>query len=273
MMTPKIIYYYQTFTGLQNILKQDTPKITHIHVSSFHFGINKDKSNYIHLNNNPPNSPMFNSLWKELKQAHEKGIKIIIMIGGAGGGFETLFSNFEIYYKLLQEVIREYYFIAGIDLDVEESIGFVNITTLIQRIYTDYGSQFIISMAPLAASLIHDNEGMGGFSYKKLYKSPQGKMIHYFNGQFYGCFDALTYNSIISNGYPASKIVIGMLSQDFSYTTFGNALQELRKIKYKYNSFGGIFVWEYFNCPPGSPEHPEDWCEIIYKIIIKNKKD
>ena len=53
-MTKRIIYYYQTFNGLKSILTHDT-KVTHIHLSSIHFGIDE--------NNNPyfdSELPMFN---------------------------------------------------------------------------------------------------------------------------------------------------------------------------------------------------------------------
>ena len=46
-MTNRIIYYYQTFTGLKPILNKDI--VTHIHLSSIHFGTNSDNSPYIHL--------------------------------------------------------------------------------------------------------------------------------------------------------------------------------------------------------------------------------
>ena len=65
----KIIYYYQTFTGLSPILNSKTITTTHIYVSSIHFGLNKDKTPYIHLNNYPPDNSKFDPLWKECKLA------------------------------------------------------------------------------------------------------------------------------------------------------------------------------------------------------------
>jgi hypothetical protein len=41
----RIIYYYQTFTDLSPILKPDTP-VTHIHLSSIHFGLDNNKPIY-----------------------------------------------------------------------------------------------------------------------------------------------------------------------------------------------------------------------------------
>ena len=97
MSIPKIIYYYQTFNSLQPILYQATP-VTHIHLSSIHFGNNLDNSPYIHLNDYPPNNKIFDSVWKELSQAEKYNITTILMVGGAGGAFTNLFSNFDIYY-------------------------------------------------------------------------------------------------------------------------------------------------------------------------------
>ena len=262
----RVIYYYQTFVPLKNIIKYSN-KITHIHLSSIHFGLNSDKSCYIHLNDNPPDSKVFNQVWNDLEILSKNGVKIILMIGGAGGAFNVLFSNFEVYYKLLFDTLKKYSFIKGIDLDVEESINVENIKFLINRIDKDFGKDFIISMAPIAYALQYDNPGMGGFIYKKLYNFPEGQRINYFNAQCYGCFDFKTYQSIINNGYPEEKIVMGMISSDFDKTNFRNALNNIVQIKQKYSDFGGVFVWELFDCPPGSPTNPEYWAIYINNAI------
>ena len=44
-MSNKIVYYYQTFTGLDNLLKNNCKTVTHINVSSIHFGKNEDNTN------------------------------------------------------------------------------------------------------------------------------------------------------------------------------------------------------------------------------------
>ena len=133
---PKIIYYYQTFTGLKNILHPN-PTVTHIHLSSIHFG-HSDNNYYIHLNDNNPDNKIFDELWKELTLAHSYGIKIVLMIGGAGGAYIDLFNNFDIYYKLLCDMLNKYSIINGIDFDVEESIGLTNIELLINKMKNDY---------------------------------------------------------------------------------------------------------------------------------------
>ena len=251
-MNKKIIYYYQTFSGLDKILYPNNP-VTHIHLSAIHFGNNSDESPYIHLNDFPPTNKKFDSVWNDLQKAETFNIKTIIMIGGAGGAFNTLFSNFNAYYSLLKELILQKKVIKGIDLDVEEFIELDDLKKLILQLKKDFGEKFIISMAPVQMSLQEDTPGMGGFIYKDLYNSPEGKLIDYFNGQFYVDYSENAYSQVIKNGYPPEKIVMGMISgEDYE--------KQLMKICNDYKDFGGVFIWEYYNAPV-------DWDININKII------
>ena len=263
----RIIYYYQTFNGLQDIL--DKQVVTHIHLSSIHFGNNKDGSPYIHLNDEDPHNKIFDTVWKECYEASASGINIILMVGGAGGAFSYLFDQFDTYYPLLKQCIESQPCIRGIDLDIEESVKLKDVQTLIRTLKTDFGKDFIIAMAPLGDSLMTDDEGMGGFVYKQLYTSPEGKMINYFNGQFYGSFSFDSYDKAIQNGYPEEKVVMGMESTEFNKDTFMNALDEVSKIKQKYPTFGGVFNWEYFSSPP-DPNVPSEWAMEMYTVIHAN---
>ena len=259
----RIIYYYQTFCGLQNILKYENPVVTHIIVSSIHFGINADVTPYIHLNNYSPFDNKFNKLWEELRQAHTKGIKIMLMMGGAGGAYKTLLSNFDIYYTMLKNIINKYDFICGIDLDIEENVKLDNVKIFKNKLDKDFGKDFIITMAPVSSSLSNDHSGMGGFIYKKLFQSNEGMRINWFNGQFYGSYTFDIFNNIINNGYPANKVVMGMLSGNYDKKNFKNALMEIKKISDKYNNFGGVFDWEYCDSPPNTNNHYE-WANLMY---------
>ena len=112
-------------------------------------------------------------------------------------------------------------------------------------------------MAPIQSALQNDNPGLGGFSYKELYGSEVGKDISYFNGQFYQDFSAEAYDSVVDNGYPEEKVVMGMLMGQ----NFRNSVEEVKKIYEEYgNSFGGVFIWEYYAAP-------SNWSQIFYKIF------
>jgi hypothetical protein len=255
VIKPKILFYYQTFTGLQPILCGSTP-VTHIHLSSIHFGVETDGRPYIHLNNESPYSDKFDNVWKELEQASALGIKIKIMVGGPGGGYETLFSNFPVYYALLADLLRNKPVLSGVDLDIEEYCAFDDVKMFIRTLKKDFGNKISISMAPVQSSLEEDFPGMGGFIYKDILQSPEGKLIDYFNVQFYSDFSASAFDKIVTNGYLPEMIVMGALAGEKNDSEIAKCVK-----KYK-ERFGGVFVWEYCFAKPS----PSIWATDIQKI-------
>lgn len=262
----RIIMYYQTFKGLNKLLEKDPIPITHLHVSSIHFGLN-DYKPYIHLNDNTPDDKIFDNMWLQTEKLANRGVKIVLMIGGAGGAFTELFTNFNVYYSLLKKTIKDRPWISGIDLDVEEEVELDNIYKLITTLDKDFGKDFIISMAPVAEYLEQDIPGFGGFIYKELYNSPWGKRINYFNCQSYNEYSVDLYQMIIANNYDPSKIVYGMLGEKNKFD-FLFILETIRKLKKNYKNFGGVFVWEYFDAPPNEND-PSIWAVEIYNLFNK----
>ena len=260
----KTIYYYQSFIGLEKIFTH-IQDIDVIIISSIHFGKDLNKNPYIHLNDNNPNNVIFNNLWQDTEKASVQGCKIMLMMGGAGGAYQELFSNYKEYYSLLVKLINEKPWITGIDLDIEEGVKLSDIQMLINNLRDDFGTNFTITMAPISSTLISDGGSMAGFNYKELYNSKEGKYIHWFNTQCYDSFSMNTYDSIIKNGYPPEKIVMGMESGQFDQSTFKNALQEVNQIKKKYPKFAGVFDWEYINAPPNKDD-PSEWALLMKKI-------
>lgn len=259
---PKAIFYYQTFftendefISVKPVLYNNSP-ITHIHLSAIHFGFNDDLTPYIHLNNRPPTDSYFDKVWDDLKLAKQKGVKIIAMIGGAGGGYGTLFKQFDVFYDILKQFLKDTTIIDGIDLDIEEPCGIENIKKLIQNIINDFGKNYIISTAPIASSLLYNNPGMGGFCYKDLINSNEGKYIDYINCQAYSNFSKDTLDNIVKNGYRQEQIVMGLIAGE-PYK------DELEKMFSSYKKqFGGVFVWEYYNTPPS----PLEWTKYIQSV-------
>lgn len=252
-MSPKIIYYYQTFVGLNDILYKECP-VTHIHLSSIHFGKNDNGEPYIHLNNNEPTDKLFDDVWKDLEEASNMGIKIVLMIGGAGGAYSELFNNFSVYYPLLCDLLNKKNIISGVDLDIEEGVELENVKMLINNIKTDYNN-YTISMAPVQYALQNNEPGMGGFIYKDLLESSVGKHIDYFNGQFYSSYTCDSYMECINNGYSRDMIVMGMCGSDY----IEDDCEELKKIISSGN-IGGVFIWEY-------NLRSEKWEQTISNII------
>lgn len=214
-----------------------------IYLSSFHFGT-EDGKPYIHLNDHSPYEQP--DVWNEMKSVHASGARILITLGGAGGAYSQLFASFDEYYALLGNVIRAFPFISGIDLDVEESTTLVQIRQLIACLDRDYDREFIVTMAPIASAMVSDLPGLGGFVYKELYKTEEGKRINWFNVQAYGSFDKRTFDSIVENGYPPSIVVLGMLGDEYDDHAFvQKACEELFCITSSHPDALGAALWEY----------------------------
>ena len=260
----KTIYYYQTFVGLDKALTH-IEDIDVINVSSIHFGKDKNGTESIYLNDNKPYDNLFNDLWLQTEKASVQGCTILLMVGGAGFAYKELFSDFTTYYPLLRKLLHDKSWIRGIDLDIEERVTIKDVKMLINQLVLDFGEEFIITMAPVSATLQNDGSSMAGFSYKDLYLSTEGKHIRWFNTQCYYSFSAETYESIIGNGYPPEKVVMGMESGQFTEETFNNALSEVKKIKEKHPTFAGVYDWEYLNAPPDKND-PSQWATFMKQI-------
>ena len=260
----KKTYYYQTFIGLDKLLSH-VEDVDSIIISSIHFDKNKQGKQNIYLNDNLPSDPKFDTMWMETKEIYDQGKLILLMVGGAGGAYSELFSDFDTYYSLLRDLLNKQTHIGGIDLDIEEEVSMENVKMLIRRLNDDFGKDFIITMAPIAKSMITDDSGMGLFKYKDLVKSEEGKRINWFHVQSYVSFSKETFDEIIKNKWEPGQIVMGMMSGQFTKDTFKDALQEVKLCLETYPRMGGVFVWEYFDSPPDEND-PSQWCRLMAEI-------
>ena len=247
----KIIYYYQTFTGLSKL--KNKFYTTNLVISSIHFGDGK-----VYLNDNEPDDPKFKELWSETEGLVEH-IHMSCMVGGAGGAFKELFSNFELYYDKFRYFLTSKPWIQGVNIDIEETVNLDDIKKFINRLRDDFGINFTISMAPVSSSLEEDNSGMGGFVYKELFNSKEGKEINWFNCQCYESFSLETYKKIIDNGYPENKVVMGMMSGQFNDDSFVKIVHD---IKDAYPNMAGFYDWEYHDAPPNKSD-PSEWAKLV----------
>jgi hypothetical protein len=238
--TMRLVFYYQTFQPNLDVGKA----CTHVHLAAIHFGFNADGSPYIHLNDQSPFSPDFDSVWAQMKALQARGVKIILMIGGAGGGYADLFGNIEDFYPLLLQCL-ETNPIDGVDLDIEEAVNLTDVVNLTCRLHSDC-PDLLFTMAPLPNSLISDAPGLGGFSYRTLVNAlaQQSITISYFNVQCYDSYTVDVYDSIVQNGYDPSTVVMGQLGAMSGTVPVAHALRA------KYPTFGGVFTWEYYDTQP-----------------------
>ncbi len=256
MTTPRIIYYYQTLTTLEPIIS--VSGVTHINLAAIHFGYDDTNQPYIHLNNYSPYDSKFNTVWNELSLACQNKIEVRLMVGGAGSAFQKLFSNFEVFYPMLVELLlNKSDIISGVDLDVEEMVELSDIEMLISRLKKDMGENFKITLAPIQEALQTNNPGLGGFVYQDLLRSSVGKEIEFFNGQFYSDYSLESYDQVVKNGFNPNQVVMGMIAGGDMSSNF----EELGKVYQKYrNKLGGVFIWEYALAPA-------NWLEECLKVF------
>lgn len=249
----RIIYYYQTFCGLKAL-----EGVTHLHLASIHFGY-QDKQPYIHLNDTNPFDPSLDHVWDDCREAAEDGISVRLMIGGAGGAFAALFSNYAVFYPLLHRLLSQRKWLDGVDLDIEEVVAMDAVIKLVNDLDRDF-PRLKLTFAPLASSLATNEAGMGGFSYKDLVAN-LSKPIDYFNVQAYASTSDLLplVKKMVRNGYDPSLLVLGSLAP-LSEDDEALFVKQIHRLSKKYDSFGGAYIWEYFNAPA-------DWAEKIDSLV------
>ncbi|KAL9081694.1 MAG: hypothetical protein Q9159_007113, partial [Coniocarpon cinnabarinum] len=181
---PRLILYAQThfhknqYISLLPLIANRVP-ITHLIVGALHLNDgptttpatttttdptpNAETAPYITLNNDPATSPLLAPLHKDLSILRSAGVEIHGMLGGAAPGTFTRLDEqpgdaaterirFMSYYTPLAETIRLFHF-EGLDLDVEEDMSLWGIVRLILQLKSDFGSEFTITLAPVAPAL------------------------------------------------------------------------------------------------------------------------
>ena len=280
----RVIYYYQTqyyqekYVSLAKIWKQIDPKTqkpitTDVMVAAFHLGYDSNNQPYIHLNDNVPGDPIFKVMWQQVATLQKHGVTVRAMLGGAAqGSYLNLFNHWDVFYPILKQTLRHYK-LDGIDLDIEEQVAMSNAQKLIDRLNKDFGGTFIVTMSPVAADL-SGYVGVSGFSYKVLYGTSEGKRINWFNGQFYcgwgSLANTLNYDAVIKNGFPAQKVVGGMIGNPANCSGFvpiNTVAHTVKQLVAKYPKFGGVADWEYFNTLPGGLQNPVKWGAIMAKAM------
>ncbi|KAI0127946.1 endo-N-acetyl-beta-D-glucosaminidase precursor [Xylariales sp. AK1849] len=194
------------------------------------------------------------------------------MVGGAAqGSFERLDGNdtqFEKYYAPLHDTIGQYN-LQGLDLDVEEDFSLAGVIRLIDRLKADFGDGFLITLAPVASALQTGGSNLSGFSYFDL-EEQRGDAIGFYNGQFYSGFGSPSstsdYEDIVDSGFPAEKVVMGMLTNSdngYGFVALETEANTLKELTAEYPNFGGVAGWEYFNSLPGGLDAPYEWASYM----------
>ena len=264
---PRIVCYHQThyhhgtFVSILPLIKTEA---THVVIAAIH--INSRES--ITLNDDPYQSPKNVPLWSEVHTLQQEGFKVLGMLGGAAQGtFIKLDGNiesFEAYYSLLYQMVS-WTGLDGLDIDVEEAMSIAGIIRLIHRLKLDFGQDFLITLPPIATAMVNQ-QNLSGFDYEVLEKAFAANVAWY-NVQFYNGWGSMKttkdYERIIARGWPASKVVVGLVTNPENGTGWvpDKLLRgTLTALRMKYPDFGGVMGWEYFNSMTEEDGHGNPWC-------------
>lgn len=278
---PRVILYHQTHHKPDSDepvslipLLTNAGAVTHIIIAAFHLN---DEPGDITLNDHPPSHSRNDVLWAEVAWLRASGVKVLAMLGGAAKGtFARLDTGdaavFEAFYNPLRDILHENIF-DGVDLDVEEPMSLPGIIRLIDRFRMDFGKDFLITLAPTATALLPGQPHLSGFSYHSLVQQ-RGHEVAWLNAQFYnGWGDASTtfwYDAIMTTGWPADKVVLGILTNarlGSGFVPWGKLEGVLRTLRGRYPSFGGVMGWEYFCAEPGGEDAPWEWADKAGRCI------
>jgi chitinase len=258
-----VVAYYQTqYNNGSYVSPSPLAGIaTDIEVAAFH--LNSDGT--VHLNDLPPSDSSFNQMWTDLSALQSSGVRVEAMLGGAAqGSYANLHNDFNTYYNLLKTTLQTYHF-NGVDLDIEETFSLADTEHLISQLRTDFGSSFVITLAPVATDLSGGSAFSGGFSYKQL-ESDLGSQISWYNAQFYCGWGSLAntsnYDSVIGNGFAASRVVAGTVTNSANcsgYVDPGTLANTIRSLVGEHSDFAGVAGWEYYDSVGVNGGGPESW--------------
>jgi hypothetical protein len=261
----RVVVYYQTqyVNGVYvspKAMTDNTTGVTNVLVGAIHLD-----PDVVHLNDDPPEAAKFTQMWADLHAMQAKGVKVSAFVGGAAqGSFQRLDTEFDKYYPRLKNLVTTYG-LDGLDLDVEENMSQAGINRLIDQLTTDFGTGFVITLAPVATAL-SGGGNLSGFNYETLERD-RGAKIDWYNAQFYcgwGSMASTTgYDNIINRGlFTPNKVVTGVVTNSANcggYVELPTLKNTLGQLVAKYPTFGGVDGWEYFNSDPGGTAAPWQW--------------
>ena len=250
--------------------------MTHIFLAAFHV---MDNGYGLQLNDDHPGDPKYDTMWSEAKKLQAAGVRVMGMIGGAGGnsyGSTTLDaadnSTFEAAYAQLHGLVSQYS-LQGLDLDVERPMSQAGITRLIARLKADFGTGFEVTLAPVATAL-DGGHNLSGFDYREL-EASSGASIAFYNAQFYNGFGSMAttgdFTAAVGAGFTPGRVCAASLTNatdgDAGYVDDDTLAKTVAALVARYGSVCGISGWEYFNSVPGGSQDPWEWAQRMTSIL------
>ncbi|KAJ9112286.1 hypothetical protein QFC19_000705 [Naganishia cerealis] len=284
----KLIVYHQTYHHdgkLQSILpliEDVQPIITHVVFAALHINVTlqdeeggaahdsdepslsparKKRCLHLTLNDHSPDDRCYDQVWREKSLLQSKGVKTMLLLGGAAhgtiseldyapGSYESNQQRFEIAYGLVRDLLIRKDF-DGIDLDVEEPMSQSGAERLIRRLRQDFPKTFLITMSPMAPGLQGGRE-LSLLDYSGL-EETCGHLIDWYHVQFYNGWgsaeDARGYGKLTETAFDPRRLVLTILSSPthgHGFVNIDGIDKTVQMIRAGHPSFAGVACWEYF---------------------------
>ena len=205
--------------------------------------------------------------WDDVHTLQANDINVLASFGGYESNmFLLMEQDFDFYYPILRDFLRNFS-LSGIDLDIEPSTNTLTsfatgetILKLLKQLNWDFGSDFLITLAPVAVDLTgqYNPDFFSGFNYQLMdnmaVDDNGNHIISWFNGQFYNgfgnCNSTAVYDQAIQYGaYDPSRIV-WLVAADYTDANDWCNINELGRVAgelaQNYTNFGGVGGYEYY---------------------------
>jgi hypothetical protein len=165
------------------------------------------------------------------------------------------------------------------DLDIEEAVDVSVPVRLLQALNSDMGSNFILTMTPVASALTGGGN-LSGFSYfdvdSQAVDGNGNKLVNWYNTQFYSGFgsasDPSTYQSIVAAGWDPNRVVMGVLdstNDGDGFVDINTLKNTISSIKSQYENFGGVYGWEYWDAGTNDGlSDPAQWVQSVGSAVF-----
>lgn len=253
MSRRRVGFYYQTFTkeDFRPLLELDPNEVTDLYVAAAHFN-NSQAPYLLHLNDHPPE--YFTAFLTAVAKL-PMGIRVHIMIGGAGGGLAPLCRDPAACLPLLQRFLFDNPRITGINLDIEEpGISEMDVEALVCKLAEAYPG-YEIAMAPIAscgASVSPIWKTADDFDLSVFTASDAARHVRVYCVQMYGDLSPEALSRFLE-AYPCireDQIIAGTISGEFGRQPRQMA-EAYTELLLGWPGVQGIVNWELYDAPDG----------------------
>lgn len=195
--------YWQTFTNRIDISKYDC-----VILAAVHFGVEDDGEVYMHLNDKAFEEHRDTLDIVARERGYRESLRVGLMIGGAGGGWNTIRDHFDQCVELLNQALRASELFDFIDLDPEAPDD-VDVDVVVRFMRA---VRMTITVSPITIPT----------NFWNIVRAHAEISVWHIQTYDASMWSANTVKSLVEGGWPLSKICFGYTGGTFSNETQKN---------------------------------------------------